>query len=105
MTSHVRTPLGHSHYSMQHLSATIKLRTTRQDHAAVHSAVLGDAFPLKIIQEVEDTNLRLDDRKGRSSDTPPAPSSCPTAQGRSIFNAPAQLSTRYLTKYRLMTDV
>ena len=87
-TSHVRTPSGYPHYSMRHLSATLMLRTTRQDHAAVDSAVLGDAFPLKIIQEVEDTHLRSDDRKGGSCDSPQAPSSCPTARGRSIFNAP-----------------
>ena len=70
---------------MRHLSATLMLRTTRQDHAAVDSAVLGDAFPLKIIQEVEDTHLRSDDRKGGSCNTPPSPLIVPDRSGKVYF--------------------
>ena len=79
---HVRTPSKHYHYHLECITTIIKLHATRLEYAAVHRAVLGDALPLKIIQEVEYTNLRSADRKGGSCDTPLAPSSCPTARGR-----------------------
>ena len=79
-SAHVRTPSKHYHYHLECITTIIKLHATRLEYAAVHRAVLGDALPLKIIQEVEYTNLRSADRKGGSCDTPPAPSSCPTAR-------------------------
>ena len=81
-SAHVRTPSKHYHYHLQCITTIIKLHATRLEYAAVHRAVLGDAFPLKINRGVEDTNLMSADRKGGSCDTPPSPLIVPDRQGK-----------------------